>query len=146
MEIFWGLWTEFGDFSVRHSVLKLIFLRHFYHTESESARAYLLQVPQPNYIRTDIWLMMMMNCFWGMVGRRKAFSLISSRNHCQRPSPSRISDTLRAGFEPAPNLRSGLVEWSCAVVITTTTRRHDLVFDYISDINSSHNFNEVVIL
>ena len=34
---------------------------------------------------------MMMNCFCGMVDRRKAFSLISSRDHCQRSSPSRIS-------------------------------------------------------
>ena len=65
-------------------------------------------------------LMMMMNCFYGMVDRRKAFSLISSRDHCQRSSPSRISDTPRAGFEPAQNQSSGLVEWSCAVVITTT--------------------------
>ena len=38
-------------------------------------------------------LMMMMNCYCGMVDRRKAFSLISSRDHCQRSSPSRISDT-----------------------------------------------------
>ena len=52
-------------------------------------------------------MMMMMNCFCGMV----------------TSSASRISDTLRAGFEPAQNLSSGLVEWSCAVVITTTTRR-----------------------
>ena len=35
-----------------------------------------------------------LNCFCGMVDRRKAFSLISSRDHCQRSSPSRISDTL----------------------------------------------------
>ena len=42
----------------------------------------------------------LMNCFCGMVDRRKAFSLISSRDHCQRSSPSRISDTPRAGFEP----------------------------------------------
>ena len=42
-------------------------------------------------------MMMMMNCFRGMVDRRKAFSLISSRAHCQRFSPSRISDTPRAG-------------------------------------------------
>ena len=67
---------------------------------------------------------MMMNCFCGMVDRRKTFSLISSRDHCQRSSPSRISDTPRVGFEPAQNLSSGLVEWSCAVVITTTPRRH----------------------
>ena len=40
------------------------------------------------------------------------------------PAGTRISDTPRAGFEPAQNLGSGLVEWSCAVVITTTPRRH----------------------
>ena len=48
--------------------------------------------------------------FCGMVEPRKAFSLISSRDHCQRSSSSRISDTPRAGFEPAQNLSSGLVE------------------------------------
>ena len=57
----------------------------------------------------------MMNYFCG--------SLISSRNHCQRSSPSRISDMPRTGFEPAQNLSLGLVGWSCAVVITTTPRR-----------------------
>ena len=71
-----------------------------------------------------LMMMMMMNCFCGMVDQRKAFSLISSRDHCQRSSPSRISDTPGAGFEPAQNLSSGLVEWVCAVVITTTPRRH----------------------
>ena len=69
-------------------------------------------------------MIVMMNCFCGMVGRWKAFSLISSRDHYQRSSPSRISDTPRAGIEPPQNLSSGLVEWSCAVVITTTSRRH----------------------
>ena len=48
--------------------------------------------------------------FCGMIDRRKAFSLISSRNYCQKSSPSRISDTLRAGFEHAQNLSSGLFE------------------------------------
>ena len=72
--------------------------------------------------------MMMMNCFCSMVDRRKAFSLISSQDYCQRSSPSRISDTPWAGFEPAQNLSSGLVEWSCAAVITTTPRRHKLSF------------------
>ena len=62
-------------------------------------------------------IMMMMNCFCVMVDRRKACNLISSRDHCQRSSPSRISDTPRAGFEPAQSLSSGFVEWSCAVVI-----------------------------
>ena len=36
--------------------------------------------------------------FCGMVDRRKAFSLISSRDHCQRSSPS------RAGFEPVEHI------------------------------------------
>ena len=69
-------------------------------------------------------MMMMMNCFCGMVDRWKAFSFISSRDHCQRSSPSWISDMPWAGFEPAQNLSSGLVEWSCVVVITTTPRCH----------------------
>ena len=69
-------------------------------------------------------IMMMMNCFCSMVDRRKTFSLISSRDHCQRSSTSRISDTPQAGFEPEQNLSSGLVEWNCVVVITTTPRRH----------------------
>ena len=68
--------------------------------------------------------LMVMNCFCGMVDRQKAFRLISSREHCQRFSPSRISDTSRAGFEPAQTMSLGLVEWSCAVVIITTPRRH----------------------
>ena len=69
-------------------------------------------------------MMMMIDCFCGMVDRQKAFSLISGRGHCQRSSPSRISDTPQAEFEPARILSSGLVEWSCAVVITTAPRRH----------------------
>ena len=64
-------------------------------------------------------MMMIMNCFRGMVDRRKAFSLISSRDHCQRFSPSQITETPQAGFEPVQNLSSGIIEWRCAVVITT---------------------------
>ena len=63
------------------------------------------------------------NCFCGMVDLRKEFGLIFSRDHCQRSSPSRISDRARAGFEPTQNLSSGFVEWSCPIVITTTIRR-----------------------
>ena len=55
-------------------------------------------------------VMMMKNYFCGMVDRQKVFSLISSQDHCQKSSPSQISDMLRAGFEPAQNLSSGLVE------------------------------------
>ena len=48
--------------------------------------------------------------FCGMVYRQKILSRISSWDHCQRSSPSRISDMPRAGFEPSQNLSSGLVE------------------------------------
>ena len=41
-----------------------------------------------------------LNCFCGMIDRQNAFSLICSRDHCQKSSPSRISDTPRVGFEP----------------------------------------------
>ena len=54
----------------------------------------------------------------------RRFSLISSREYCQRSSPSRISDTARRGFEPPQNLSSDFIEWSCEVMITTTPRRH----------------------
>ena len=80
--------------------------------------------------------MMMMNCFCGMIDRRKAFSLISSRDHCERSSQSRISDTLQAGFETAQNLSSGFVEWSFVVVITTTPR-HLLKLPKILSLDSS---------
>ena len=53
---------------------------------------------------------MVINYFCGMVDQRKAFSLISSRDNCQRSSPLQISDTPQAGFEPVQNLSSGLVE------------------------------------
>ena len=69
-------------------------------------------------------MMMMMNCFFGMVNRWKAFNLISSRNYSQRSSPSGISDTPRVRFKLAQNLSSGLVEWSSARMITTTPGRH----------------------
>ena len=71
-------------------------------------------------------MIVIMNYFCGMVDQRKAFGLISSRDHCQRSSPSPISNMPQAGFEPAQNLSSGFVEWSCAVVIITTPRCHIL--------------------
>ena len=69
--------------------------------------------------------MKMKNFFCGMIDRRKTFRLISSLDHCQRSSPSRMSNTPRAAFEPVQNLSSGFVEGSCAAVaISTTPRRH----------------------
>ena len=67
-------------------------------------------------------MMMTMNCFYGMVDRRSAFTPYF------QPGP--LSEILsianlrhtRAGFEPAQNLSSDFVEWSFAVVITTTPR------------------------
>ena len=70
------------------------------------------------------WNDVMMNCFCGTVDRRKEFSLISIRYHYQRSSPSRISDKPRVGFEPAQNLSSGLIEWSCTAERTATSPRH----------------------
>ena len=46
--------------------------------------------------------------------------VISSRDHCQRFSPSQISNKPQAGFECAQNLSSGFAECNCAVVITIT--------------------------
>ena len=60
-------------------------------------------------------VMIMMNCFCGMVDRRKDY-LIFSLDHCQRSSTLRISDTPQARYEPVHNLSSCCVEWSCAVV------------------------------
>ena len=81
-----------------------------------------------------------MNCFCDMVDRWKAFSLISSWDHCQRFSPSWISDTSRAGFEPAQNLNSGFVEWSCAVVITTTEYLQNIFFQVFQFRPATSNF------
>ena len=52
-------------------------------------------------------------------GGRDGLSLISSRDHCSRFSPSWTSHTPRA--ETTQNLSSDFAVWSCAFVITTTT-------------------------
>ena len=69
-------------------------------------------------------MMMMIDCFLGMVDRRKTSSLIFNQDHCQRFLLSRISDTLRAEFEPVQNLSSSLIEVNCIVVVTTRPRNH----------------------
>ena len=51
-------------------------------------------------------MIVMMNCFCGMVDQRKVLSLI----YCQRLSLLQISDTPRAGFEPALIQDSGFVK------------------------------------
>ena len=91
------------------------------------SRLYILRSGVPvlaRKIRLAMMIMMMMNYFCGMIDRRKAFSLISSRDHCQRTSPSRIFGKPRAGYEPAQNLSLGFDGWSCVVVISTTPRHH----------------------
>ena len=87
-----------------------------------------------------------MNWFCSMVDRRKAFSLISSRDHRRRSSSSRISDTSRARFEPVQNLSSGWAEWSRAVVITSKPRRHQNRSKAQSDLNreTSNSWCEVL--
>ena len=90
-------------------------------------------------------VVMMMDSFCEMVDRRKAFSLISSREHCQRSSPSRNSNTPRAGFEPVQNLSSGFVEWRCAVLITPIPRRPTIAhrFSYVYYIKFNQKYSWV---
>ena len=73
--------------------------------------------------------------FCGMVDRRK--------DHCQRSSPSRISDTSRGRYEPAQNLNSGFDEWSCAVAIISTAPLVTCqIFGVVVKESSSVNFEK----
>ena len=54
-------------------------------------------------------MMVMMNCFCGMVYRRKTFNLISSRDGCQRYSPLQISDVPQAGIKAVLDLSSDFI-------------------------------------
>ena len=65
-------------------------------------------------------MVMLMNYFCYAVDQQKAFSLVSSRDYCQKSASLQISDMPRAGFESLQKLSLGLAEWSCAVMITTT--------------------------
>ena len=44
---------------------------------------------------------------------------LTSRNCCQRSWLLQIFGTTEVGFEPAQNISSNFVEWSCAILITT---------------------------
>ena len=68
-------------------------------------------------------MMKAMNCFYWMVDQQKTIRLISRRDHCQKFSPSQISDTAR-GFELTQNLSLGFGESGCAIVIALTSRHH----------------------
>ena len=63
--------------------------------------------------------LILMNGFCGLVNQQMVFRLISSRDYCQRSSPLWTLGMPQTGFETALKLISGLVDWSCAVVITT---------------------------
>ena len=63
--------------------------------------------------------MMMMNCTVAWWTNKKRLALFPTGTIAIR-----ISDTPWAEFEPARNVSSGLVEWNCAVAITSTPRRH----------------------
>ena len=78
-----------------------------------------------------------MICFCGMVDRQKTFSLIYSREYCQRSSPLWISDMPRAGFEPARNLSSGLVEWSYEYLVQSK-------YMYQSKKDSEYNNTDII--
>ena len=76
--------------------------------EKESVKSFsggttkqMLTFVKPTIEENPDFMMMKINCFCGMVDGRKTISLISSQDHCQRFSPSQISDTSRAVFEPA---------------------------------------------
>ena len=83
-------------------------------------------------------MMMMMNCCCDLVERWKAFSLISSQDHCLRSSPLWISDTPQVGLELVQNLNAGLVQWSCAVVITTMPQHHIAFYQYLPPHINAH--------
>ena len=92
------------DSAVSHHLLN----RNYSHSFEDfsimwhESKKYILELKYSLFIMRDRRsMMMMMNCFCGMVDRRKVFSLISRRNHCRKHSPSRISDTPRAGFKLA---------------------------------------------
>ena len=127
--IFWFPWKMLHEENiVRDIIFRMLLLTHlqaisqFYyfwkHQKTEGFLMFVGGIEVGHRLKILIWLltmMMMMNCFCGMVDRKKVFSLISSRDHCQR----------QAGFERAQSLGSGIIEWNCAVVLTTTLRRHN---------------------
>ena len=63
------------------------------------------------YIKIQgMMMVMMMNCFCGMIDQQRVFSLISSRDHCQRSLLLQISDTPLTGFELMQMLSLGFIE------------------------------------
>ena len=93
-----------------------------------------------NTLQTKVHFRLMMNwfCDWWWIGFVVVYSsLISSLDLCQSSSPSQISDTPRTGSEYVQNLSSDFVEWSCAVVITTTLRGQITTIAILGDFHAS---------
>ena len=121
--------------SAQSLFLKLNFASNSSNTTKCRYETFFVLLNFTGFLRFVIMIMKMMNCFCGMVDRRKVYSLISSRDHCQRSSPSGISVAPRAGSEPefklswmklrssdnryttAPNILSGIVLASKCLVI-----------------------------
>ena len=85
-------------------------------------------------------------CFCDIDHRRNRCSHISNQGYCQISSPSWISDTPQAVFEPAQYLSLGIVEWSCAMLIATTPRSHIYIGYYKSDYYMSTIFFSIICL
>ena len=67
-------------------------------------------------------MMMMMNCFLWNGWPRKALSLISSWDHCQRLSPSPISSMLEAGLDLCKTRIKAYAKWDCENHYTTVPK------------------------
>ena len=108
------------DFLLHHLVHNnIIIFHHKKHTNQTESQEICVMM-----MIMMMMMMMIINCFCGITDRRKEFSLIPSRDHCQGSSPSRISDTPPTGFECVQKLISDLVEWGYAAVIATIPQRH----------------------
>ena len=70
------------------------------------------------------WILNDLNCFCGMVHQQKAFIPYFQMGLLSEILTLQISNMLWPGFEPVQNLSSDIVEWNCAVVITTTPQCH----------------------
>ena len=113
--IFWFPWKMLHEENiVRDIIFRMLLLTHlqaisqFYylwkHQKTEGFLMFVGGIEVGHWLKILTWVLtiiMMMNCFCGMVDQKKVFSLIPSQDYCQRSSPYWISDTLQAGFEPA---------------------------------------------
>ena len=68
--------------------------------------------------------MIMMNYFCGMVDWRKTLALFPAKTVVSGSHNCKSFEMSRTGFEPAQDLGSHFVKWSCTVVTATTPGRH----------------------